>query len=323
MQQSISNNSGHDLSRLESVQAALEGLGAKVETKLAERADCLPAFRVFVYAFGLRAGSGVADMISMMRASRTIDLKSEIENRRVKHQAEARRSASSYSGLASLARQLGYGSLVDAAVDVVTSQVKSQIAAEVGLLILNEAQRIGDSTATAHELAQLWKTSRVDASVEDVEPLIYGNTPMRAAAEEIAARFKRVLEADSERRALLVISDGEPTDGDPTAAFAEIRNAGVDVVSCFVTDADVVDPRILWREPQPGWTEGARLMWEIASAIDETGPFAKFLLDQGWQIDPGAKLFVQANHSTVIEEFLSVAVSHFSDTGQDFLPKGR
>jgi hypothetical protein len=323
MQDNIYNNSGRRLSRLESVEAALEGLGAKIEAQLAGHPDCLANFRVFIYAFGIRAGSGVADMISMVRAARVIDLNSEIEKRRIKYEAEASQSASAYGGLASLARQFGYGSLVDATVDAITSQVKNRIVAEVGQLILNAALRIGDSTATARELTELWKTNRAGASAENVEPLIYGDTPMRAAAEQIAARLKRERPTDSERRILLVISDGEPTDGNPTGAFDDIRKAGVDVVSCFVTDADLVDPRVLWREPQPGWTHGARLMWEIASPIDEAGPFAKFLLDQGWQIEPGAKLFVQANHSTVVEEFFSVAGSHFSDTGRDFLPRGR
>lgn len=323
MQSHIHNNSGRPLSRLDGVQIALERMGAKIETQFAADADNLANFRAFIYAFGLRAGSGVADMISMVRASRTIDISAEIEKRRAQYEAKASQSASSYSGVAGFLRKSGYGGLVDAAVGAITEQVKAKIATEIGQLILNEAQRIGDSTATAKELVDLWKTNRAGASSADMEPLIYGGTPMRAAAGEIAARLKREHPAGAERQVLLVISDGEPTDGSPIGAFEGIRSSGVNVISCFVTDADLVDPRVLWREPQPGWSAGARLMWDVASPIDEAGPFAKFLLDQGWQIEPGAKLFVQANHSTVIEEFFSVTTSHFSDTGQDFLPKGR
>lgn len=323
MRDSIRNNSSQRQSRLECVQTALERLGAEIETQSASHRDSLSNFRVFIYAFGIRAGSGVADMISMIKASRAIDLSSEIENRRKKYEAKAGRPASSYSGIAGFVRQLGYGSLVDAAVDTVTSQAKEKIASEIGQLIINEAERIGDSTATADELTGLWKADSTDALHKNVEHLIYGGTPMRTAAEQIALRMKREPLATPERRALLVISDGEPTDGSPTNAFGDIRNAGVDIISCFVTDADLIDPRVLWREGQPGWTAGARLMWEIASIIEETSPFAKFLLDQGRKIERGAKLFVQANHSTIIEEFFGMLTIHFSDVSEDFLPRGR
>jgi hypothetical protein len=90
MRDSIYNNAGRRLSRLEGVQDALVGLGAKIDAQLANRPGCLANFRVFIYAFGIRAGSGVADMISMVRASQAIDLNSEIEKRRTKYQAQAR-----------------------------------------------------------------------------------------------------------------------------------------------------------------------------------------------------------------------------------------
>ena len=155
--------------------------------------------------------------------------------------------------------------------------------------------------------------------------MIYGATPMRAAAVEIASRFKRMPPgvAGDERRFLFVISDGDPTDGDLRRVFSEIRDTGIDIVSCFVTDSDIADPRILWANPQLGWSNGARIMFDIATPIDDAGPFAKCLLSRGWELEAGAKLFVQVNHSAVLEEFVRIAESFASGAVGDLLPEGR
>ncbi len=62
-------------------------------------------------------------------------------------------------------------------------------------------------------------------------------------------------------------------------------------------------------------------MFDIASPVDERGPFARYLLGQGWLIEPGGRLFVQVNHSSVLEEFASMIGSQL--TGGDLLPQGR
>jgi hypothetical protein len=141
----------------------------------------------------------------------------------------------------------------------------------------------------------------------------------------LASRFNRIARMPNigEERFLFVISDGEPTDGDPRSAFSEIRNAGVSIISCFVTDADIADPRVLWAKPQSGWSEGARLMFDIAAPLDERGAFARCLLSRGWEIEAGARLFVQVNHSTVLEEFIRIAESFASRPSDSLLPEGR
>lgn len=146
---------------------------------------------------------------------------------------------------------------------------------------------------------------------------------MAAAAREVMARFRRADPSDYDQRTLLVISDGSPTDGDPRSTFSDIKSDGITIVSCFVTSEDIADPRVLLGSPQPTWTDGARLMWDIASDVDESTPFARYLLSQGWSIEPGARLFVQANHSEVLSEFVRLAGSHFTDQSIGLLPKGR
>jgi hypothetical protein len=113
------------------------------------------------------------------------------------------------------------------------------------------------------------------------------------------------------------------TKGDPSHDFARLREAGVTIVSCFVTNEDVAEARTLIGLPDPGWSNGTRLMWEIASALDFTTPFAHHLVENGWNLKEGSKLFVQANHSEVLKEFVS-AVAVQSESGAAALgPKGR
>jgi hypothetical protein len=146
---------------------------------------------------------------------------------------------------------------------------------------------------------------------------------MAAAAGQIRDRFLRLGTAAFDHRTLLVISDGEPTDGDPRPAVDEIRSAGVDVVACYVTNDDIADPRTLHGSPMPNWSAGAKLMWDIASPIDESGPAARLLLSHGWSIDQNARLFVQVNHSDVLKEFARVATSHFTHNAPSMLPRGQ
>ncbi len=331
MRDSIRNESGGALSRLESARQAIEKIGRSVQSDLHRRASEVGSerdvFRLFAYAFGLRIG-GVGDLFSLVRASRQIDLKSEIERRRQTYEAEARSRASEYGGLADLARRHGFGGIVDSVTDTARSQaqrsIRERIVGEIADLLQRKAEEIGDSTLIADELVQVWEDGG-GATLDDIEPLIYGMTPMTAAAAEIEARFKRTdaIRDVDQQRVLLVVSDGEPNDGDPRPKFEAMRESGIAVISCFVTDDDVVDPRVLVGMPQPTWSSGARLMFEIASPVEERGPFARYLLGQGWAIEPGARLFVQVNHSDVLEEFIRVTRSQLSGARVDLLPEGR
>jgi hypothetical protein len=71
MQDSIRNRAGESVSRFEGVRSGLAEIGAQVRDELSRRsAEVDDSFRVFVYAFGLRIGSGVADMASLWAAAR-------------------------------------------------------------------------------------------------------------------------------------------------------------------------------------------------------------------------------------------------------------
>jgi len=324
MTSNIQNRNAGNLTRFEGVKEALAEVGTQVQEELATRAAGAPdVFKIFIYAFGLRIGSGVADMVSLWRAAQQTDLEEEIEVRRRRYEAEARRQAASYSGLASLARGYGFGGLVDSITEAAKGSVRERIVGEIADQVLKASDLLGDSTLAAAELAELFKPVSSNFDTRVLEHVVFGLTPMTKAAEEIRDRLERLGSSEYGHRTLLVISDGEPTDGDPRKVFSEIQESGVDVVTCFVTDADIADPRTVVGSPQSSWSSGAQLMWEIASELDEASPFTRYLLDQGWVIEPGARLFVQVNHSDVLKEFVRVAGSHFRQASTELLPRGR
>lgn len=329
MRDSMRNQTGGASSRLDGAQRALRRLGESVQTELQRSIQhtdgSAKTFRVFAYAFGLRFG-GVADIFGLLQASRSVDVSREVDRRREAYTRQAKQQAAGYGDLASLARQYGFGSIVDGVAAGARGEaertIRERITREISELLFSRATAVGDATMSAKDLAEL-STGDSDLSADDVEPLIYGNTPMRQAAEEIAARFKRTGADANEKRILLVISDGEPTDGDPSKTFGAIEQTGVTIVSCFVTDGDIAEPRTLVAAQQPGWTDGAKLMFRIASRLDDTDPLARALLAHGWTIKEGAKLFVQVNHSEVLAEFVRAvgADIHYSVAGN--LPQGR
>lgn len=330
MHESMRNDTGGALSRLEGAQRAIRRLGQSVQSELQKRMGSSDAnaetFRVFAYGFGLRHRE-VGDLLALFRAAQTMDIQKEVERRRLAYTRQAEQSAAGYGGLANLARQYGFGGVVDSLAAGARAEaersIRERITNEVSDLLFSRAAAIGDATLSANELSALWNDES-DLTVESIEPLIYGNTPMRRAAEEIAARFQRTAPvSDAEKRILIVISDGEPTDGDPRTIFASIQQAGVTMVSCFVTDENIAEPRMLVALPQPSWGAGARLMFEIASPLDEREELASQLLSQGWTIEPGAKLFVQVNHSEVLGEFVRAAGADIVASGGTSLPEGR
>jgi len=173
--------------------------------------------------------------------------------------------------------------------------------------VMERLDKIGDTTLPIEEIADLWEREQVgDADVEKAKEWIYGGTPMQQTFEIIAQRFRRERSklASDTRPFLFVLSDGQPTDGNPLMIARSLKDSGVTIISCFVTDDDITEPRILFNDIVPNWTEGAKLMFNMASLEQEGSQMVQFLKEGKWNILPNAKLFVQVNHSEILEEFL-------------------
>lgn len=328
MESSIRNRSGQEQSRIEAFQVALKQSLERSKAVLeSSRGPALPVY-IFAYAFGLRAGS-VGDLFSLIRAAENLIPPAEIERLKARYTADikARYSGSNLGGLESLARSYGFGGFVDSAKAQARAsaeaEVKNRILAEVQRRLSERLNQIGDTTLQLQDLASLWKNS--SASISEAEALIFGNTPMREALEKMYARFRTELDKYAHGKEitsiLLLVSDGDPTDGDPEPPAENIRSLGVTIVSCYITDSDVSSPRVLKASPDDKWPEGAKRLFRMSSVIELNSPLSHYLLRQGWTIEDGAKCFIQVNHSEVLEEFVDFALSPVEE-GYTLLPKG-
>lgn len=328
MATSIRNNTGGQVSRLESFRQSLERLvnEAKMRVRESQTKQLQTSIDLFAYGFGLRA-MNVCDLLSLIKIGQNVISKEEIEDLKKRYIHEMQSNYSSYAGLGDLAKQFGFGGLVREAESTIRAnaeaEIRRKIMLEVKRRIERQLQSIGDTTLSIEEIAQLWESS--GETLANAEELIFGSTPMRECMLEVAKRFEREIKSRGQDTApvLFVLSDGEPTDGDPLPALEQLKPLGVTVISCFVTDQDIANPRVLFGEPESQWSRGAKLMFDLASTVEENSAFSNFLLRKNWIIKPNARLFVQVNHSMILEEFIRVVISPFETSSKIItLPMG-
>jgi hypothetical protein len=314
MQGSIRNRRGTSGSRFESLQEAL------VEVVRASRQRAEEIARsglssstealVFAYAFGLSTSLEVVDLLAFLAAAKNVTTPAEIEQLKQRYSDEVRQRYAGYAGLGSLARSYGFGDLVDQYSVNARASAEQEVRARIKQEIIGRLQKRlatqSTVTTTLTELARQWSTG--STSFDNAEQFIFGATPMRECLEQMADRFAveaRKL-ATGAHKFLLLVSDGEPTDGDPHPALARIRSQGVFVASCLVTDDDVTEPRRLYGEPCAEWNRAARLMFEAASTVEDDDAYRELLEARGWLVAEKSRLFIQINQSEMIDEFLAL-----------------
>ncbi len=201
------------------------------------------------------------------------------------------------------------------------AEIRNAVVGEIGSRLSARLRSIGDTTLGLDEFLDLWKSS--EGAIADAEGFIFGNTPMCEALKAVTARFDRERTRASrvEQSVFLLVSDGESTDGDPTAVAGSLLAFGITVIGCYITDHDVIEPRVLPSKPLDGWSKGARDIFHMSSVMNDNSELARHLLREGWRIPKGARAFIQANHSDVLEELVAMALSPM-ESGQSLLPKG-
>jgi hypothetical protein len=178
------------------------------------------------------------------------------------------------------------------------------------------------STVPIQVLARKWTDYR--QHVEDMATEMFGQTPMAAGLSAARDRFHDEL-ADGEvaHRILFILSDGEPTDATPeeiTSIAGEFHNQEILIISCYVTDEDLTEPRRLYGTAQPHWPDPAILMFNCASGLPVGSSYEKYLKEYGWTLGTGSKLFTQINQSDVLKEFMNVVLSPLEGERQTISP---
>ncbi len=353
MKSSIQNDQALDVSRIDGVQNAMNEMinhSRALAAKYGPQADV--NLRFFCNAFGTILSPGHADLLALLQfaadqatdAAAAAYLHASISKRKEEALAEAARlcnQALGLSGLLGLARSYGFSDMVSSFANDTENRLREKAVYGVFRDVMdyiNKKYPQGLVLSLA-EIAALW--SKVDlsppkasASSDEVgiEEFIFRDTPMCECLRMMRDRFallmkqpkqpfsiltmlKKPLEAKAQSL-LILISDGESTDGDPESVAQAIKALGVTVLCIYLTDANIHSPKDLPTAASATWDSGARHLFEMASTVgntEETGdlPWKQTLRASGWTVDAASRLFVQINHSETLADLLRIVATLF------------
>jgi len=175
---------------------------------------------------------------------------------------------------------------------------------KVAVMSVHDASEILHASAGDQELTN----ERVDELLETIEPCIYGDTPLMKAMHHSVDLFS-YKEFSNHQKLLFILSDGMPTDGnDPP--LQTLSNLGVTIVSCFITNQKLSDPRHLYSIQDEHWQDPAKFMFRMSSTITTQKIPRTLFVKRGWKIDIDnneTRLFFQVNHPDVIKDVCDMA----------------
>jgi hypothetical protein len=153
--------------------------------------------------------------------------------------------------------------------------------------------------------------------VSSIEPYIYGDTPMCEALRTALDMFRP---STHDHKVLFLLTDGEATDGDPVKLAKNLDDNNIQVFVCLISSDKIPHPRRLYYEPDPNWTKEQLDMFKLSSPVENTHSAMSVLLEHGWELPASgqSRLFLQANHPDVIDEFSSL-VRHVTESNDALL----
>ena len=137
---------------------------------------------------------------------------------------------------------------------------------------------------------------------------IYGNTPLKAVIQK-AFNIYSECKDQYERKILLIITDGESTDGDPTDfAKQQSLNNEIYIIVCYISTKYCTE-NTFYDENTFNLNEGgAKKLFKMCSKIAYKNPIFRFFLKRGWIMPQSGecKLFIALNNSKTLDEFISL-----------------
>ncbi|KAH7246655.1 hypothetical protein BKA59DRAFT_439300 [Fusarium tricinctum] len=148
-----------------------------------------------------------------------------------------------------------------------------------------------------------------DNQLDTLRRYMYGPTPMCHALGKALNAFLR--RQNARNRVLVLISDGESTDGDPTAVANDLRNEGISIATVSLTEKKPILQRTLHCEVNPSWDQGTRTLFTLATRVSASSHPIPVLASVGWKIPSAGEiaLFSSVCSATVLDEFCSLLLS--------------
>lgn len=133
---------------------------------------------------------------------------------------------------------------------------------------------------------------------------------MRAAMSKTLAVFRE--HPDIEQRALVMISDGNSTDGDPLPLADELKQEKVTIAGVFLTNDNTISRRRLHDQPpRDSFNLGQRKLFSMASKVAVAKHPIPVLASMGWEVPSSGEcaLYTTVCSSDTLEEFCSLLLS--------------
>jgi hypothetical protein len=200
--------------------------------------------------------------------------------------------------------------------EVITPEVQSEIKAlararltRAVLITIARETKDQQKTLALEELAELIRQQDwADISVDELP--IFGPSPLGRMLNQTFMRLRAEAHLPPNEGLLptiLLISDGKPTDSnvlDSALLAKKIKQTHIPIVCCFVTNRNVGRPWVLRRRPGWFWPEAAKLMFSMASSVEEWPQFRERLAESRFVINKQAKFFLQINHTEYLRSFI-------------------
>ena len=182
---------------------------------------------------------------------------------------------------------------------------------------VNSIFKVKDASSVLHGCVDEKELSkeRCRELLQSVEPYIYGRTPLYQSIEE-AIKLFQASSFTSHKKLLLILSDGEPTDGETTdrpridRLTSELNTAGATVVSCFVTNSTEIYPKRLYSKERPDWEPGAKFLFSLSSKETTQSLPRTIFVKREWFFefaDNKTHLFLQVNHPDNLRDACDMA----------------
>ena len=150
---------------------------------------------------------------------------------------------------------------------------------------------------------QYLSQERIEKIIKDIEPFVYGLTPLIKAIVQAKTIFSTPRYKEL-RKFLMVLSDGDPTDGNnpPTIQLEELD---VKTICCYITQNHIENPKQLFSTKRDDWDKPAEFMFELSSEVKTELLPGTIFIKRGWKVETTnniTKLFAQVNHPALLDE---------------------
>ena len=142
---------------------------------------------------------------------------------------------------------------------------------------------------------------RIHEIMENIEPFIYGETPLNASLNQALNIFSSAQYKEN-RKFLFVLSDGISTDrGRPP--IDKLKVLDVQTISCYITSQHIDNPKQLFSTQRANWDKATKFMFNLSSEKKTQEIPRTVFVKKDWDIEETnnmTKLFVQINHPDLL-----------------------